>query len=107
MDVVQADAQIDAFIERRSRREPTPDELEPSYAESVKVYNAAREAERRAAWSDYHRVHAERLRRTLEPLIALHEARAAALCEEVPRGCARMLQEDGSKGSSRQGSVAP
>ncbi len=73
------DKELDAFIERRSRREPTPDELEPAYAESVKVYNAAREAERRAAWSDFHRVHAERLRRTSTELIAFHEARAAAL----------------------------
>jgi hypothetical protein len=70
---------IDRMIERRAPREPDLDEREPSYLESVKVYNAAREAERRAAWSDYHRVHAERLRRTSTELIAFHEARAAAL----------------------------
>ena len=70
---------IDRMIERRAPREPDLDEREPSYLESVKVYNAAREAERRAAWSDFHRVHAERLRRTSTELIAFHEARAAAL----------------------------
>ncbi len=79
---MEAVSDLDRLIERRSRREPTPDELEPSYAESVRTYNAAREAERRAAWSDYHRVHAERLRRTLERLIAHHEARAQQLLSE-------------------------
>ncbi len=77
---------MDRMIERRAPREPDLDEREPSYLESVRTYNAAREAERRAEWYSYHLDQAERLRRTLEPLIALHEARAAALCEEVPRG---------------------
>ncbi len=89
MDVAHVEAvekELDAFIERRSRNEPDPDGLEASYAESVRTYNAAREAERRAEWYSYHLDQAERLRRTMEPLIALHEARAAALCEEVPRG---------------------
>jgi hypothetical protein len=83
---MEAVSDLGRLIERRSRREPTPDELEASYAESVRTYNAAREEERRAEWYSYHLDQAERLRRTLEPLIALHEARAAALCEEVPRG---------------------
>ena len=78
--------ELDAFIERRARREPTPDELEPSYAESVRRYNAARSKERRAEWYCYHLDQAERLRRTMEPLIVLHEARAAALREESGRG---------------------
>jgi hypothetical protein len=77
---------LDKLIERRSSSNPVPDELEASYAESVRTHNAAREAERRAEWYAYHLDQAERLRRTMEPLIALHEARASALCEEVPRG---------------------
>ena len=84
MDVAHVEAvekELDAFIERRSRNEPDPDELEASYAESVRTYNAAREAERRALWADYHRVHAERLRRTVEPLIAHHERQANKLLE--------------------------
>ncbi len=78
--------ELDAFIERRARREPTPDELEPPYAESVRRYNAARLKERRAEWYAYHADQAERLRRTMEPLVAFHEARAAALCQESGRG---------------------
>jgi len=74
--------ELDAFIERRARREPTPDELEPSYAESVRRYNAARLKERRAEWYAYHADQGERLRRTMEPLIAFHEARARQLLEE-------------------------
>ena len=82
------DTELDRLISRRASqdRRPDPDELEPSYIESVRRYNAAREAERRAEWYSYHLDQAERLRRTMEPLVALHEARAAALCEEVPRG---------------------
>jgi len=81
MDVVQADAQIDAFIERRSRQhgEQRPEEV--MYAESVRRYNARRRQEIRAQWYAYHADQAERLRRTMEPLIAFHEARAAALLE--------------------------
>lgn len=75
------EGEIDRMIEKRSRADPDPDELEPSYAESVRRYNAAREAERRAAWSDYHRVHAERLRRTLGRLIEHHETQATKLLE--------------------------
>ncbi len=78
------DTELDRLISRRASqdRQPDPDELEPSYAESVRVYNAAREAERRLAWCEFHRVHAERLRRTLERLIAHHEARAQQLLSE-------------------------
>ena len=37
----------------------------------------------RVRWASYHRAQAERLRRTLEPLAAFHEARAAMLEGEV------------------------
>ena len=37
----------------------------------------------RAEWYAYHLDQAERLRRTMEPLIALHEARAAKLLEAL------------------------
>ncbi len=71
------------LMERRSRREPEPAELEPSYAESVRRYHAARDAERRAEWTEFHRVQAERHRRTLERLIAVHEVQARKLAEMV------------------------
>ncbi len=81
-DVV--DQELDRLITRRAStdRSPCPDALEPSYAESVRRFNAAREAENRAAWREYHRSQADSLRRTLEDLIARHEAQVARLCEE-------------------------
>jgi hypothetical protein len=36
----------------------------------------------RLAWREYHQGQAERLRRTVEPLIAFHETQAARLCGE-------------------------
>jgi hypothetical protein len=89
MDVAHGEMvekELTRMIEKRSRKEPDPDELAPAYAESVRRYNAARLKERRAEWYAYHADQAERLRRTMEPLIAFHEARAAALCEESRRG---------------------
>ena len=74
--------ELTRMIEKRSRADPDLDEREELWKESVRRYNAAREAERRALWADYHRVHAERLRRTVEPLIAHHEARAQQLLSE-------------------------
>ena len=59
----------------------TADELEPGYLESVRRFNARQRAENRAAWSEYHRDQAERLRRNLEDLITHHETQAARLCE--------------------------
>ncbi len=85
MDIAHGEAvekELEAFIEKRSRKEPKLDAQEELWKASVRRYNHAREAERRVAWSDYHRVHAERLRRTLEPLIAFHEAKARALSSE-------------------------
>ncbi len=48
---------------------------------SVRAYNASREAERRAAWASYHQGQAERLRRTMERLAAVHERQAIKLLE--------------------------
>jgi hypothetical protein len=78
------DGELDRLITRRADRRPCPDALEPSYRESVRRFNAAREAERSEAWSLYHREQAGRLRRTLEDLITRHETRAARLCESEP-----------------------
>ncbi len=86
MDVARADtvdAELDRLISRRASqdRRPDPDELEPGYLESVRRFNARQRAENRAAWSEYHRDQAERLRRNLQDLIAHHETQAARLCE--------------------------
>jgi hypothetical protein len=74
--------ELDRMIEKRASGEPDPDEREELWKESVRRYNAAREAERRALWADYHRVHAERLRRVMTNLVEFHEAKARRLLEE-------------------------
>ncbi len=60
---------------------PVPDELEPGYVESVRRFNARQRAENRAAWRQYHRGQAERLRRNLQDLITHHETEAEKLLE--------------------------
>jgi hypothetical protein len=51
----------------------------------VRAYTARQHAEIRTEWERYHRDQAERHRRTLEGLIAHHEAQAARLCESEGR----------------------
>ena len=77
------DGELDRLIRRRAGadRRPCPDALEPSYAESMRRFNAARRAENAAAWCEYHRAQADSLRRTLEALIRHHEERASKLQE--------------------------
>ena len=81
MDTV--DLELDRLVSRRASEDTTPDPttLEASYVESVRRFNARRRAENRAAWSEFHRDQAERLRRNLEDLITHHETQAARLCE--------------------------
>jgi hypothetical protein len=81
-----AEAQIDAFIERRSRKgEMGPDEREDLWVESVRRFNEQQRRQIRAEWCEYHRAAAERARRTLAALIAHHEDEAEKLLEpEVP-----------------------
>jgi len=77
------DLELDRLISRRASqdRRPDPDELEPGYVESVRRFNARQRAENRAAWSEYHRGQAERLRRNLRDLITHHETEAEKLLE--------------------------
>ncbi len=79
MDTV--DLELDRLISRRASEDTTPDPttLEPGYVESVRRFNARVRAENRAAWSEYHRDQAARHKRTLEGLVARHEAEAARL----------------------------
>jgi hypothetical protein len=87
MDIAQgerAEADLDAFIERRSRNgETDSDEREELWKESVRRYNARRREEMRTARVEYHRGQAARLKAVLEALIARHEEQAARLCEPV------------------------
>jgi hypothetical protein len=73
--------ELDAMIERRSRQKD-PDEDHEFWQESVRRYRARRDEENRLAWHEYHQGQAERLRRTVGPLIAFHEGQAAKLCGE-------------------------
>jgi hypothetical protein len=76
------EAELDAFIERRARGEPDPDELEPSYVESVRRWHERRRRELNAERYAYHLDMAERHRRTLSELVSYHEDAAAKLLEE-------------------------
>jgi hypothetical protein len=75
------DSELDRLITGRADRGSRPDALEPSYRESVRRFNARRRAENAAAWREYHRDQAGRLRRNLEALIAGHEEMAEKLQE--------------------------
>jgi hypothetical protein len=57
------EAELNRLIEKRSSREADPDELEPSYAESVRRYNARQQEENRQAWEPTPR----RTRRSANP----------------------------------------
>ncbi len=85
MDIAHGEtveAELVRMIEKRSRKEPDRDEREEAWKESVRTYNASREAERRVAWSDYHRGQAARLRRVMTNLVEHHENRARQLSSE-------------------------
>jgi hypothetical protein len=83
MDVAHAEAvekDLNNFIERRSRKgDVDPEEREELWKESVRAYTARRQEENRQAWMAFHEGQALRHRRTLEDLIARHEAEAERL----------------------------
>lgn len=84
----RADAQIDSFISRRDakRRESEGERAaEEAWEASSRLHEARLREERRAAWVDYHRGRADSLRRTLQVLIANHEAEAERLAA-LPEG---------------------
>ena len=56
------------------------------WRESVARYNERERRQIRAEWYGWHCDQAERHRRTLESLIAHHEAEAAKLLEDEPNG---------------------
>jgi hypothetical protein len=81
------DAELDRLISRRASQDTRPDrdEREELWKASVRAHNASRREEMRAAWEAFHEGQAERLRRTMEPLIAHNEARAEE-CRDQPKG---------------------
>jgi len=89
MDVARvetAEKELDVMIERRTDRRPDPDEREELWRASVRVHDARRREEMRAAWCEYHRLAVARHRAVLESLIAHHEAQAEKLQANRPKG---------------------
>ena len=77
-EIVEAD--LDRLIERRSRQKD-PDEESELWQASVRAYEEKRRQMARLEWHLHHTAQAERLRRTLQDLIAHHESQATKLCE--------------------------
>lgn len=91
MDTVgreQVEADLDRLITKRHDQRVNKEQgrIEDGWVESVRRYNARQEAAREAARYKYHRDQAERLRRTLEELIARHEAAAERYLRDEPKG---------------------
>ena len=91
-----AEAQLDAFINRRAQerirengRTASQDAAtarEELWTASVSRYQEQRHIQARLEWHAYHRGQAERHRRTLEKLIARHEEQARKLLEGTEEG---------------------
>lgn len=85
MDVAQgerAEAELDAFIERRSNKGKDPDEREELWKESVRRFNARRREANRLAWCDYF----ERLAASLRSRAEEYDQRAQTLMEDQTKG---------------------
>jgi hypothetical protein len=84
--VEMVEKQLDALIERRSRKgDVDPDEREELWQASVHRYNAHRREENRLAWCDYF----ERLSACLRARAAEYDQRAQMLMEtDQPKGAA-------------------
>ena len=77
--------ELDGMIERRSHQKD-PDEESELWQASVRAYEEKRRQAARLEWHLHHTAQAERLRRTLESLIAHHEEQAAKLMDVRPKG---------------------
>ena len=76
------DADLDNFIERRDKKrriEEGERAEEQAWVESTRIHNEKRRQQARVEWHLHHTSQAERLRNTLEDLIAHHEQRAEEL----------------------------
>jgi hypothetical protein len=83
--------ELNRLIERRHDQRTAEEWHKPSeelWQESVERYNAERDRQLRTEWAEYHQGQAARHRAVLKALIATHEARAATLMEEPPKGAA-------------------
>jgi hypothetical protein len=83
--------ELNRLIERRHDQRTAEERHKPSeelWQESVERYNAERDRQLRTEWAEYHRGQAARHSAVLKTLIATHEARAAKLMEDQPKGAA-------------------
>jgi hypothetical protein len=85
MHAEAVERQLDSFIEQRydKRVASEGERREEEHWQESERARGDQGRLNRAKWAIYHRSQAERLRRTLEPLVAFHEARAAMLEGEV------------------------
>jgi hypothetical protein len=75
----QVEADLERLIERRSRNgETDPDEREPGYMESLRLYHERSEAEMRSRWIEYEQHMSELHTRLAEE----HRDKAKKLLEE-------------------------
>ncbi len=94
MDVSRGESvehELNRLIEKHHDQRSSEEGHRPSeelWKASVERYNRERERQLRAAWHEYHRGQAARHRAVLKVLIATHEARAAKLMEDEPKGAA-------------------
>lgn len=79
---MEATDQIDRLIDSRAAGRDKANALEAMYTESVRRHHEKRRRQHRDLWLDFHLGQAKRLRKTMEILIARHEAAAAQLLEE-------------------------
>jgi hypothetical protein len=77
----RAEVELDAFIERRSRKDPDADEREELWRASVRRYNARRREENRRAWCAYF----SRLAGVLRARAEEYDRRAALLTNAEER----------------------
>jgi hypothetical protein len=85
MDIGErAEAELDAFIERRSRQKD-PEEVSEAWQESTRRYNTRRRGANRLAWQNYF----SRLAGSLRARAEEYDHRAQALMEtDQPKGAA-------------------
>ena len=81
----KVEADLNAFIKRDKARRQTEAEQarEELWAQSVRTYNASRDAQLREEWHEYHLGQEERHRATLEALTTYHNEQAM---KYLPKG---------------------
>jgi hypothetical protein len=90
VDIAQGqmvEKELDNLITRRSKQKD-PEEASETWQASERRHEEQRRLQARYEWHLHHTAQAERLRRTLEGLIADHEEQAAKLTKERPKGAA-------------------